>query len=314
MSEQNNSKPKKGNAGKSSLIGFASGAILTTGIVAAVILMIQGNSKKDFQAEVNQPKLTSTPPTQDLTPSPSAPNTTPKLENNITNQGNTTTDMPTPSQQLSGSGSGSAPSNAQSNPSGANNTPATTQNAAQNPVLYPNTNQNSNNTQAPIVVAENKNTQQEPAVIPQVRDKNAGTIDQIDDNADYTEADNDIVPVQPKKNPPPKPKPKPTNTQVPKKAVKPTSVEETTVAEKQPKAPANKGAVVLQAGSFNTKDYAESQRAKLALMGVPAQITTATVNGKTVYRVQTSRMNSKQASETKAILNLNGVQAYERSK
>lgn len=164
------------------------------------------------------------------------------------------------------------------------------------------------------MVAENKNTQQEPAVIPQVRDKNAGTIDQIDDNADYTEADNDIVPVQPKKNPPPKPKPKPTNTQAPKKAVKPTSVEETTVAEKQPKAPANKGAVVLQAGSFNTKDYAESQRAKLALMGVPAQITTATVNGKTVYRVQTSRMNSKQASETKAILNLNGVQAYERSK
>lgn len=72
------------------------------------------------------------------------------------------------------------------------------------------------------------------------------------------------------------------------------------------------GSVVLQAGSFNSRDYAESQRAKLAMLGVQAQIAEAKVNGKTVYRVQTPKLHADKANDAKAVMRLNGVGVYER--
>ncbi len=73
------------------------------------------------------------------------------------------------------------------------------------------------------------------------------------------------------------------------------------------------GAVVIQAGSYGSRNAAESQRARLALLGVQARIVEANVNGKSIYRVQTNRLEGSQVNNTRSVLQRNGVSTLERS-
>ena len=65
--------------------------------------------------------------------------------------------------------------------------------------------------------------------------------------------------------------------------------------------------VKLQAGSFGSKEQAEAQRAKLALLGISAQVETAQVNGKSVHRVRTARLNESKAAQVRKQLSNNGI-------
>ena len=68
----------------------------------------------------------------------------------------------------------------------------------------------------------------------------------------------------------------------------------------------------VQAGAYNTRQAAEAQRAKLALMGVNTQIVEVESNGKTLYRVQTRSMDSKHANQVRETLQQNGVNSIPR--
>lgn len=68
----------------------------------------------------------------------------------------------------------------------------------------------------------------------------------------------------------------------------------------------------VQAGAYNTRQAAEAQRAKLALMGVNTQIVEVESNGKTLYRVQTRGMDSKRANQVRETLQQNGVNSIPR--
>ena len=65
--------------------------------------------------------------------------------------------------------------------------------------------------------------------------------------------------------------------------------------------------VKLQAGSFGSKEQAEAQRAKLALLGISAQVETGQVNGKPVHRVRTARLNEDKAAQVRKQLSNNGI-------
>ena len=69
---------------------------------------------------------------------------------------------------------------------------------------------------------------------------------------------------------------------------------------------------VVQAGAYGNRDAAESQRAKLAMMGVNANIVQAEVKGQTMYRVQTAPSSKESAAETRKTLQQNGVDSFER--
>ena len=76
----------------------------------------------------------------------------------------------------------------------------------------------------------------------------------------------------------------------------------------KPQAQADSGrSVKLQAGSFGSKEQAEAQRAKLALLGISAQVESAQVNGKPVHRVRTGRMNEGKAAQVRKQLSNNGI-------
>ena len=68
----------------------------------------------------------------------------------------------------------------------------------------------------------------------------------------------------------------------------------------------------VQAGAYNTRQAAEAQRAKLALMGVNTQVVEVQSNGKTLYRVQTRSMDSKHANQVRETLQQNGVNSIPR--
>ena len=68
----------------------------------------------------------------------------------------------------------------------------------------------------------------------------------------------------------------------------------------------------VQAGAYNTRQAAEAQRAKLALMGVNTQVVEVQSNGKTFYRVQTRSMDSKHANQVRETLQQNGVNSIPR--
>ena len=70
---------------------------------------------------------------------------------------------------------------------------------------------------------------------------------------------------------------------------------------------------VVQAGAYQNRDAAESQRAKLAMMGVNTNIVQAEVKGQTMYRVQTAPSSKESAVETRKALQQNGVESFERS-
>lgn len=59
--------------------------------------------------------------------------------------------------------------------------------------------------------------------------------------------------------------------------------------------PLVEGKSVLQAGSFATQEQAESQRAKLSMMGIQTHIETAVKDGKTYYRVRSGSIDTEQA-------------------
>lgn len=84
-------------------------------------------------------------------------------------------------------------------------------------------------------------------------------------------------------------------------------------AESSKKSAEEGGRTVLQMGSFNNRESAEAQRAKLAMMGVSSSVTEGEVNGKPVYRVQSGRMSSEAARNTQQTLKRNGVDSFTRT-
>lgn len=103
--------------------------------------------------------------------------------------------------------------------------------------------------------------------------------------------------------------PKPTAEQI----LEHGSVEKARAAAKQTESVAKKEAttagrqVRLQAGSFATAEQAESQRAKLALLGITAKVESAQVNGKTVHRVRTASLSQDKAAQVRKQLSNNGI-------
>ncbi len=71
------------------------------------------------------------------------------------------------------------------------------------------------------------------------------------------------------------------------------------------------GSYMLQIGSFRRTSDADSQKAKLALLGVQARINTAQVNGVTYHRVVSGPYPSKQAAEqARGNLSSNGLDSF----
>ena len=96
----------------------------------------------------------------------------------------------------------------------------------------------------------------------------------------------------------------------------PASNKNTAAAESKPAAAENasaSGKASVQAGAYNNRQAADEQRAKLAAMGVQTKVVTVQSNGKTVYRVQTSQMNSTQANQIKQRLQSKGVDSITRN-
>ena len=66
----------------------------------------------------------------------------------------------------------------------------------------------------------------------------------------------------------------------------------------------------VQAGAFRTPQDAETQRAKLAMLGIDAQVTEREQNGRTVFRVRVGPFNQKALADlTQEQLQVNGVDA-----
>ncbi len=66
----------------------------------------------------------------------------------------------------------------------------------------------------------------------------------------------------------------------------------------------------VQAGAFRTPEDAETQRAKLAMMGIDAQVSEREQNGRTVFRVRVGPFTQKALAElTQEQLNVNGVES-----
>lgn len=127
----------------------------------------------------------------------------------------------------------------------------------------------------------------------------------------------------PKAETPPKPASKPAPAAKPtpeqildsgsiEKARKEAQKEAAQKAERKP-APAGGGNLILQMGSFGDQQSADAQRAKLAMMGVSSSVVQATVNGKTVYRVQSGRLSRAEAERTRQTLKQNGVDSLTRN-
>ncbi|WP_449369672.1 SPOR domain-containing protein [Thiomonas sp.] len=75
--------------------------------------------------------------------------------------------------------------------------------------------------------------------------------------------------------------------------------------------PAAQGTVqyVLQVGAYSTREDAERQRAKVALIGQEAHVDERVVNGRTLYRVRLGPFTSaQQAEQTQKLLGDNGIQ------
>lgn len=83
-------------------------------------------------------------------------------------------------------------------------------------------------------------------------------------------------------------------------------------AKPPPAAPAaaDPFAYFVQAGAFRTPEDAEAQRAKLAMLGIDAQVSEREQSGRTVFRVRVGPFNQKaQADVTREQLEVNGVEA-----
>ena len=80
-------------------------------------------------------------------------------------------------------------------------------------------------------------------------------------------------------------------------------------AKKETEAAATGRSVKIQAGSYANSEQAEAQRAKLALLGISAHVESAQVNGKTVHRVRTAKLNEGKAAQVRKQLSNNGIDA-----
>lgn len=76
---------------------------------------------------------------------------------------------------------------------------------------------------------------------------------------------------------------------------------------------AKNGKVLIQAGSYASLSDAESQRAKLAILGVNTRIVKVQLNGKVVYRVQTGELSGETAAKIRRTLQQNGIDSFARS-
>lgn len=66
----------------------------------------------------------------------------------------------------------------------------------------------------------------------------------------------------------------------------------------------------MQAGAFKSPEDAEAQRAKLAMMGMSADVSEREQSGRTVFRVRVGPFNDKAMAEsTREQLEVQGVQA-----
>ncbi len=83
---------------------------------------------------------------------------------------------------------------------------------------------------------------------------------------------------------------------------------------KRPAPSANGRAYVIQAGAFSTPADADRRKAQLALLGVTADVTSVnTSSGKTIYRVQSTRVDSAgRAQELSQRLKSNGIETMIR--
>ncbi len=93
---------------------------------------------------------------------------------------------------------------------------------------------------------------------------------------------------------------------------KETSKKETSKKEAAEKQTASSRSIV-QMGSYNNEKAADTQRAKLAMIGVSANVVEATANGQTVYRVQSARLSADAAEDMRKTLQQNGVNSFTRS-
>ena len=101
------------------------------------------------------------------------------------------------------------------------------------------------------------------------------------------------------------------------KTKKETSKKETSKKETSKKEAAEKQTAssrsIVQMGSYNNEKAADTQRAKLAMIGVSANVVEATANGQTVYRVQSARLSADAAEDMRKTLQQNGVNSFTRS-
>ena len=72
------------------------------------------------------------------------------------------------------------------------------------------------------------------------------------------------------------------------------------------------GGVIVQAGSYGSRDKAESQRARLAAAGVDTRVVEAQIQGKTMYRVQTAPASAEAAAQTRRELQSKGIDSFAR--
>lgn len=71
--------------------------------------------------------------------------------------------------------------------------------------------------------------------------------------------------------------------------------------------------VIVQMGSYADRASADTQRAKLAMMGVQASVVEGSANGKQVYRLQSGSMTQDAAQRLQQTLKKNGVSSFTRS-
>ncbi|OAM29156.1 MULTISPECIES: SPOR domain-containing protein [Eikenella] len=72
------------------------------------------------------------------------------------------------------------------------------------------------------------------------------------------------------------------------------------------------GRYIVQMGSFNNPEAADSQRAKLAMLGIDARVSSSQRNGQTVYRIQSGRLSRAQADALSQRLRGNGIDSLTR--
>lgn len=109
------------------------------------------------------------------------------------------------------------------------------------------------------------------------------------------------------KTEPAKPVTKPAHKVTPAEILNSGSVEK---AEQLTKAQNSK--VILQIGSYNNRQDADAQRAKLVMLGIDSHIQPARINGATRYRVLTSRLDQNQVKQIKDILQQHHIDSLVR--